>query len=313
MRAAVVSVYGPPEVVEIRDVEEPRPGPKQVLVQVAAAAVTSGDARIRGAHFPDGFGALSRLAFGWRRPRRPVLGGVVSGTVAALGAKVEGFAAGDEVAGMTGAAMGTHAQYVVIPAKKLAHKPPGVSHSDAAGVLFGGSAALHFLRSAGTAAGTTVLVNGASGAIGTNAVQIAKHLGANVTAVTSGANAALVTDLGADDVIDYTSVDLSATDRRFDVVIDTVGNLDPPAATRLLTDRGTAVLAAATLAENVIPRRRIKAGVAPERAEDFAHLMNLVDDGTLRVVRKDIGLDDIVDAHRLIDSGRKVGNIVVRP
>jgi NADPH:quinone reductase-like Zn-dependent oxidoreductase len=313
MRAALVPAYGPPEVVEIREIDRPEPGPKEVLVRVVAAAVTSGDARIRGARFPDGFGALSRLAFGWRRPRRPVLGGVVSGTVAALGTKVDGFAVGDEVAGMTGAAMGTHAQYVVIPAKKLAHKPPTVSHSDAAGVLFGGSAALHFLRSVDTGANTKVLVNGASGAVGTNAVQIAKHLGATVTAVTSGSNAALVTDLGADDVIDYTSVDLAATNRRFDVVLDTVGNLDPASAARLLTDTGTAVLAAATLAENVIPRRRVKAGVAPERADDFAHLMNLVAEGTLRVVREDIGLDDIVDAYRRIDSGHKVGNIVVHP
>ncbi len=313
MRAADVEAYGPPEVVKIRDLPLPPVGPKSVLIRVTATAVTSGDARIRGANFPDGFGILSRLFLGFHGPRKAVLGGVVSGTVAAVGAKVDQFAVGDQVCGMTGTAMGAHAEYVVAPAKKVVHLPASVSHEDAAGLLFGGSAALHFLRTAGTGPGTTVLVNGASGAIGTNAVQIAKHLGATVTAVTSGPNAALVTELGADDVIDYTVTPLAETTRRFDVVLDTVGNLDRRSARRLLTDDGFAVLAAASLGDNFAARGNVKAGVAPERADYFAHLLDLVADGTIRVVRDNVlDLDDIADAHRRVDSGRKVGNLVVR-
>lgn len=313
MRAAVVEAYGPPEVVKIRDLPLPRVGPKSVLIRVTATAVTSGDARIRGANFPDGFGILSRLFLGFHGPRKAVLGGVVSGTVAAVGAKVDQFAVGDRVCGMTGTAMGAHAEYAVAPAKKVVHLPASVSHEDAAGLLFGGSAALHFLRTAGTGPGATVLVNGASGAIGTSAVQIAKHLGATVTAVTSGPNAALVTDLGADDVIDYTVTPLAETTRRFDVVLDTVGNLDRRSARRLLTDDGFAVLAAASLGDNIAARGNVKAGVAPERADYFAHLLDLVASGTIRVVRDSVlDLDDIADAHRRVDSGRKVGNLVVR-
>ncbi|GAB08449.1 putative oxidoreductase [Gordonia araii NBRC 100433] len=313
MIAAVAEEYGPPEVVKLRDLPLPRISPTAVLVRVDAAAVTSGDARIRGANFPDGFGRVSRLVFGLRRPRRPVLGGVFSGVVEAVGAKVDAFAVGDEVCGMTGVAMGTHAQYVAAPAKKLARKPASVTHEQAAGLLFGGAAALQFLRVAQTGPGKTVLVNGASGAIGTNAVQLAKQLGAHVTAVTSGRNAALVTDLGADEVIDYTVTPLPRVDRRFDVVLDTVGVLDRHSAPRLLTDDGTAILAAASLSDNIFARGKVKAGVAPERSEDFAHLLGLVADGTLRVVLDEVlDLQDIADAHRRVDSGRKVGNVVVR-
>jgi len=313
MRAAIVEEFGPPEVVHVRDTAVPRLKPGTVLVRVAAAAVTSGDARIRGAHFPPGFGSLSRLVFGVRRPRRPILGGVFSGTVEAVGARVPGFAVGDEVCGMTGAAMGTHAEYVAVPAKKLAHKPASVTHEQAAGVLFGGSAALHFLRAANTGPGSTVLVIGASGAIGTNAVQLAKHLGATVTAVTSGANAEFVTGLGADDTVDYTTTGLDDLDRRFDVVLDAVGTLDRHSAPSLLADGGTAVLAVASLGDNVFARGGVKAGVASERAEDFSTLMGLVADGVLRVVIEEVvDLDEIVEAHRRVDSGHKVGNLVVR-
>lgn len=313
MRAAVVEKYGPPEVVQIRDLPLPRVGAKSVLVRVAATAVTSGDARIRGANFPDGFGTLSRLALGFRGPRRTVLGGVFSGTIEALGAKVAGFAVGEEVCGMTGISMGCHAQYVVAPATKLAHKPTTVSHDHAAGLLFGGSAARHFLHVAGTGPGSTVLVNGASGAIGTNAVQLAKHLGATVTAVTSGRNAELVEALGADDVIDYTRTPLAGIDRRFDVVLDNVGSLDRRTARRLLTGNGTALLAVASLGDNLVARGNVKAGVAPERAEAFAYLLSLVASRDLRVIVDEVmDLDDIQQAHRRVDTGHKVGNLVVR-
>ena len=315
MRAAVVDRYGPPEVVGIADVPRPVPRADEVLVRVAAAAVSSGDARIRGARFPKGFGPFARLALGVFRPRKRILGGTFSGTVAAVGADVTGVSPGDEVCGMTGVRMGVHAEYVAVPAERVVRKPAEVTHEEAAGLLFGGTTALYFLRDkAAVRPGQSVLVNGASGAIGTNAVQLAKHFGATVTAVTSAPNASLVTGLGADRVIDHTSTDLTTVTDRFDVVLDTVGNLSPSSGRRLLTDDGVLLLAVAGLWDTVRARGDVKAGSAPERAEDFELLLGMAARGELAVVIDQVDdLDGIVTAYRRVDSGRKVGNVIVRP
>jgi NADPH:quinone reductase-like Zn-dependent oxidoreductase len=315
MRAAVADRYGPPEVVRIVEIPQPAVGADEVLVRVEAVAVTSGDARIRGARFPTGFAVPARLAFGISRPRRKILGGSFSGVVEAVGPRVTGIAAGDEVCGMTGVRMGAHAEYVAVPAKKLARKPAGVSHEQAAGLLFGGSTALFFLRDkAAVGPGMSVLVNGASGAIGTSAVQLAKHFGATVTGVTSAANAGLVTGLGADRVIDYTREDLSRIADRFDVVLDAVGNLTISSGRRLLADGGVLLLAVAGLLETVRARGDVVAGSAPERVEDFELLLELAAAGEITVVIDQVhDLGDIVEAHRRVDSGHKVGNVVVRP
>ena len=250
MKAAIVERYGTPDVVRLVELPTPEPRAGQVRVRVAVTAVTAGDARIRGARFPKGFGPLARLMFGVRGPRRKVLGNVFSGTVDAVGTGVTGLSPGDEVCGMTGPRMGAHAEYVVVPAAQAVPKPTGVSHEDAAGVLFGGTTALFFLRDqAALRPGASVLVNGASGAVGTNAVQLAAHLGGRVTAVTSTANLALVSELGAEHTIDYTSADLASLTDRFDVVLDTVGNISPASGRRLLNDGGVLLLAAAGLWE----------------------------------------------------------------
>lgn len=315
MRAAVAREYGGPGVVRVVDVDTPSPGPRDVLVRVRATAVTAADSRIRGARFPRGFGPFARLAFGVRRPRRPVLGNTFSGVVEAVGPKVAGSAVGDEVCGTTGLRMGTHAEQVVVPASRVVPKPPGVSHDDAAGVLFGGTTALFFLRDKATVGpGTRVLVNGASGAIGTSAVQLARHAGAVVTGVTSGANVDLVRSLGAQHVVDHTTTDVRSLPDRYDVVLDTVGTLSPSAGRRLLADGGVLLLAVADLGETLRARGDVKAGSAPERAEDVRELLALVASGALRVViDRVLGLDDIVAAHERVDSGRKVGNLVVHP
>lgn len=312
MRAAVVDRYGPPHVVRIAEVPTPVPRAGQVLVRIVATAVTAGDARIRGARFPRGFAVPARLALGLRGPRRSVLGVVYSGVVESTGAGVTGLAAGAEVCGMTGARMGTHAEYIAVAAERAVPKPAEVSHDEAAGLLFGGTTALHYLRDkAGVTRGRSVLVNGASGAVGTNAVQLATHLGATVTAVTSGANADLVRDLGAHHVIDHTT---TAPTGRYDVVLDAVGTLSASSGRALLTDDGVLLLAVASLAETVLARGRVKAGPAPERAADVAYLLERAAKGELRVVVEDVlGLDGIVAAHERVDSGRKVGNLVVRP
>jgi NADPH:quinone reductase-like Zn-dependent oxidoreductase len=315
MRAAVNDRYGPPEVVQVVEVPRPVPADGEVLVRVVAAAVTSGDARIRAARFPPGFALPARLAFGLRRPRRGVLGSSLSGIVETTAPGVDAFAPGDQVCAMTGTRMGAHAEYVAVPVGRLARKPASVSHEDAAGLLFGGTAARYFLRDrASISAGSSVLVNGASGAVGTNAVQLAHHLGATVTAVTSAANAELVTDLGAERVIDHRRTDITALTERFDVVLDTVGNLTAATGRRLLTEGGMLILAVASLGDTIRARGNLVAGSAPERVEDFDHLLNLLTDGALTVVHdRTFALDDIVDAHRRVDSGHKIGNIVVRP
>lgn len=315
MRAAVIERYGAPEVVHVVDVPRPRPRAEEVLVRVEAAAVTSGDARIRGARFPAGFRIPARMAFGIVRPRRSILGSSFSGVVEEVGTRVHDLAPGDEVCGMTGFKFGAHAEYLTVPVKKIADKPSGVTHEDAAGLLFGGTTALYFLRDkASVGPGMSVLVNGASGAIGTNAVQLAKHFGATVTAVTSAPNAQLVMDLGADQVIDYTDHALTATAERFDVVLDAVGNLSIQSGRRLLRDQGVLLLAVASLGTTIRARGNVVAGSTPERVDDFTFLLQLLDQGEITVVHdQTYALDEIADAHRRVDSGHKRGNIVVRP
>jgi NADPH:quinone reductase-like Zn-dependent oxidoreductase len=318
MRAAVYERYGPPEVVTVREVDPPRVGPKDVLVRVEATAVTAADSRIRAARFPRGFGPFARVVFGVRRPRKPVLGSCLSGVVVQVGDRVSGFAAGDEVCGMPGTRMATHAELASVPAARLVAKPSGVSHDEAAGVLFGGTTAWQFLHEkCSVQAGDRVLVVGASGAVGSNALQLAVTAGAEVTAVTSGRNAALARRLGAVEAIDYTRVDLvgsAGLAGRFDLVIDTVGSLSPRTGRALLSSGGTLALVAADLWQTVGARGQVRAGVAAERVEDIAALLDLVAAGSLEVVLDEpLGMSDIVEAHRRVDSGRKVGNLIVRP
>ncbi len=315
MRAAIVDRYGPPEIVHVAEVRRPRPARREVLVRVHATAITAGDARIRGARFPAGFGPLVRLVFGVTRPRRRVLGGTFSGIVEEVGSDVADLAPGQAVCGMTGTKLGTHAEFVVARADRVARVAAGVSLDDAAGVLFGGTAALYFLRDkASVAPGAGVLINGASGAVGTNAVQLAKRFGATVTAVTSAANTELVTKLGADHVIDYANTDLAAVDARFDVVLDCVGNVTIASGRHLLADGGVLVLAVASLWDNIRAHGNVAAGSAPERTVDIEFLLDLVAKGDLTVVHdSDYDLEHIVDAHRRVDSGHKRGNVLVHP
>jgi NADPH:quinone reductase-like Zn-dependent oxidoreductase len=318
MRAVVVERYGPPEIAQLREVPTPSPRAGQVLVRVLASPVTSGDARLRSGRFPPGFAVPARLAMGIRGPRHRILGVAFSGEVAALGEGVHGFAVGDRVSGMTGTRMGAHAEFLVTTPVKLVATPASVTHEAAAAVLFGGITALDYLRDrARLTAGATVLVNGASGAVGTSAVQIGRHLGAQVTGMTSAANADLVTRLGATRTIDYrrTSLDeLRDRGERFDVVFDTVGTVSAASGRPLLTDGGVLLLAVAGLGEMLTARGPVKAGPASESREVIERVLGLTAEGVLDpLIESTHPLDRIVDAYRRIDSGRKVGNIVVRP
>lgn len=315
MRAAVVDRYGPPAAATITELADPEPGRDQVVVRVSAAAVTSGDARIRGGRFPAGMGVPARLALGLRGPHARVLGMAVSGTVETLGGAVAGLAVGDEVAGMTGPRMGAHAELVAVEAKRLVRKPSAVSHDAAAAALFGGATAWHFLHDvAKLRAGQDVLVIGASGAVGTSAVQLAKLAGATVTGVASDRNAALLRQLGEDEHVDYAATDPLSLGRRFDVIIDAVGTLTPQHARALVREGGTAVLAVANLWQLLQARGPIKAGTAPGSAALVGRLLPLLERGELDpVIQQALPLADIARAYEIVDSGRKVGNIIVRP
>lgn len=318
MHAVVVDRYGPPEVARLREVPIPVAGAGEVLVRVVAAAVTSGDARLRSGVFPSGFAVPGRLAMGIRGPRARILGAAFSGEIAALGSGVGGLAVGDRVSGMAGSRMGAHAEYLVTKPSRLVATPASLSHDAAAAVLFGGTTALDFLQNkARLAAGSAVLVNGASGAVGTSAVQLARHLGAEVTGVTSARNADLVRRLGAARVIDYRETALEALSgkgERFDVVFDTVGTLNAASGRPLLSDGGVLLLAVAGLGEILSARGPVKAGMASESRELVAEMLRLAAEGVLDpVVESSRPLEEIVDVYRRIDSGRKVGNIVVRP
>ena len=313
MKAAVVERYGPPEAVSVVELPDPVAGKGQVLVRVRATALNSGDARIRGCRFPPGFAVPGRLALGLRGPRRGVLGVVYSGVVEAVDPGVTGVSVGDEVCGMTGARMGAHAELAAVRADRMTAKPADVTHEQAAAILFGGSTARHFLRDL-VGPGKRVLVNGASGAVGCAAVQLAHLAGAHVTGVCSDRNADLVRSLGADEVVDHNRTAVLELPAQYDVVLDTVGNLDRRSGRRLLAADGVLVLAVAGLADLLLARGNVRAGTSSEDPENFAWWLERIAAGELRaVVDRTLPLAEIVEAHRIVDSGRKVGNVVVVP
>ncbi len=316
MKVAQFTQYGPPEVFSIVEVPTPEPKANEILVKIAAVAATTGDARIRGARFPEGFGFLAKLAFGILKPRITILGNSFSGTVEKLGESVTNFKVGDEVCGMTGIKMGTYAQYVTVRSdKSVALKPKTISHDDAAAMLFGGTTALHFLRDkARVAKGDGVLVNGASGAVGTNALQIADYFGATVTAVTSGKNEKLVRSLGAKHVIDYTKQDVAEIDQKFDIVIETVGNITFAIGKKLLTPEGRLVIGVGKLSDMFSFDKQVMTATAPERKEDIEFLLSLMEQNKLHaIIEQTYPLEQIAKAHTKIDSGHKNGNIVLHP
>lgn len=320
MKAVFYTRYGAPDVLEIRDVPAPRPKDDEVLIRVRASTVSSADARIRALNIPRGFGAISRLVFGVTRPRQPILGSELAGVVEAAGAAVTSFAPGDEVFGSTGAALGAHAEQVCMRASAaLAPKPRNLTCEEAAPLSFGGTAALEYLRRTRVAPGEAVLINGASGAVGSAAVQLAKHLGAVVTGVCSAGNAELVRSLGADHVIDYAREDFAHGGARYDVILDVAGTAPFRRARRALKDGGRLGLVLADLPAmlhgawaSLTSGKKVSSGPAIERAEDLRLLAGLAEAGVYRpVIDRRVPFEQIADAHRWVDSGRKRGSVVI--
>lgn len=318
MKAAVSDRYGPPETVRLAELPRPEPRRGEILVRVAAAGITTGDARLRGLDVPAGFGPVVRLMVGLTRPRRPVFGAEFAGRVEALGPGAAGVAIGDRVFGTTGLAGGAHAEFLTIRADGLVLPTPGtLSDVEAAAFLFGGLTAADFLiDKAGLGRGERLLVNGATGAVGTAALQVARHLGARVTAVCSAANADLARELGAEAVIDYAAGPISG---EWDVILDVIGTLPWSKARRLLAPGGRLLPVTASFAETLgaalRPRRegrRIAGGAVGETRGAMERLVGLHRAGAFRpVIGATFPLERIVEAHRLASSRRKRGNAVV--
>jgi NADPH:quinone reductase-like Zn-dependent oxidoreductase len=321
MKAAICHRYGPPQSLEIKDIPRPVPNNRELLIKVKATTVSSGDARIRGANFPRGFGSVARLALGWSGPRRSVLGTELSGVVEAVGNEVTRFKIGDEVIAYPGIKLGAHAEYCVMPeGGAVVMKPGNLSFHEAAALGFGGLTALYFLRDrAKLKAGEKILIIGASGAVGVAAVQLAKEWGADVTAVTSGKNADLVRSLGAKQVIDYTQTDFTKSGGRYDVIVDGIGAVDPDSFLKLLDKNGRLLLLAADLPQMLNslwkPQKegkKILSGTASERAVDLQFLVDLAARGHYKaIVDRTFPLAQIADAHAYVDTGHKRGSVVV--
>jgi NADPH:quinone reductase-like Zn-dependent oxidoreductase len=247
VKAIVYERYGAPDVLELRQVPKPAPKADEVLIAIVATTVSSADWRVRSMAMPKGFGAMARLVFGISKPRQPILGAELAGVVESIGSAVTRFKPGDEVFALT-AGMGCHAEYRCLrETAAIAHKPRELSFEQAAALAFGGSTALEFFRRAKLQPGERVLVNGASGCVGSAAVQIAKHFGAHVTAVCSAANFELVKSIGADAVLDYARTDFTQTGETYDVILDAAGTAPYSRCKGALTERGRLLLVLATL------------------------------------------------------------------
>jgi NADPH:quinone reductase-like Zn-dependent oxidoreductase len=318
--------FGPPEVLQLKDFPTPVPGEHEVLVRIRATTVTSGDWRVRSLEVPRGFGLLSRLALGFSGPRRPILGSELSGEIEAVGRAVTRFRVGDPVFGFTGTRMGCHAEYRCLPEEghgrkdeAVALKPANLSHEEAAAQSFGGTTALSFLRKAKLQRGEKVLVVGASGGVGTAAVQLARHLGARVTGVCSTANLELVRSIGADRVIDYRKEDFTRNGERYDVIVDTTGTAPFSRCEGSLAEGGRLLVVLGSLPEmlrapwvSLTSTKKVIGGVASWGVEDLRLLASLAEAGHYRpVIDRRYRFEEMVEAHRHVDAGHKRGSVVV--
>lgn len=321
MTAAVYRRFGAPEVVHLEQRAIPSPKPGEVLIRVHASTVSVADHRARARDVPAGLGLLAAVGIGVFRPSRPILGMDAAGVVAAVGSGVTDFAAGDRVIAAMGGAFGGHAEYVCVPADgAITRAPRTMSLEEAVTLVFGGITVQGFFAQVSIGPGTSVLINGASGAVGTAAIQLANQLGADVTAVTSGGNADLVTSLGADRVIDYTREDFTAGGDTYDVIVDCVGNAPFSRVEGSIASGGALLLVVADLWSMLRSRgqsrrsgKLVTWNVGKPSADDLAHIVSLADSGRYRaVIDRSFDLADIVEAHRFVDTGRKRGNVVLR-
>jgi NADPH:quinone reductase-like Zn-dependent oxidoreductase len=317
MKAVIYEEYGPPDVLQLTELAKPTPKENEVLIRVHATTVTSGDVRMRAFVVPRLFWLPGRIALGIRGPKKSLLGCELAGEIETVGNDVKLFAEDDQVYAATTFGPGTYAEYVCLPEDgPVALKPANMTYEEAAAVPFGALSALNFLRKANIQSGQEVLINGASGAVGTAAVQLAKYYEAEVTGVCSTANSELVKSLGADKVIDYTNEDFTQSDQTYDVIYDTVGKLSFSSIENSLKDSGIFLAGSMTAVQgqwlSMRSSRAVIAGTDSEEAEDLAFLKELIEAGKFKpTIDRRYPLEQIPEAHRYVDKGHKKGNVVI--
>jgi len=327
MKAIVWTKYGPPDVLQLKEVEKPTLKDNEVLIRIYATTVTAGDCEIRSLKLPIFIRLPMQIYIGFRKPTRiNIIGQELAGEIEAVGKDVKLFKEGDQVFGSSGFGMGAYAEYISLPEKPeemegpIALKPANMTYEEAACVPVGGLEALHFLRGKGNIkAGQKVLINGAGGSIGTFGVQLARYFGAEVTGVDSTGKLDMLRSIGADQVIDYTTDDFTKNGETYDVIFDIVGKSPFSGSIRSLKENGCYLLANPGLSQmvrgkwiTITSSKKVIVGGASQKTEDLIFLKELIEAGKLKsVIDRRYSLEQIVEAHRYVDKGHKKGNVVI--
>jgi len=320
MKAVVCERYGPPDVLQLREMDMPVPKVNEVLVRVCATTVTAGDCELRSLKLPLLLQLPVRMGFGFRGPRKKILGQELAGEIESVGNEVTLFKKGDQVFALTGFRLGAYAEYDCLPEEGLiAIKPVNMTYEEAAAVPLGGLHALHFLRKANIQSGQKVLIVGAGGSIGTVAVQLAKSFGAEVTGVDSTRKLDIVRSIGADHVVDYTKEDFAKSGVIYDVIFDAVGKSSFSASVGSLKEKGIYLLGNPGLSQQVralwasrMRGKKVIGGTVSYKAEDLIFLKELIEAGKIKsAIDRIYPLEEIAEAHRYVDTGQKAGNVVI--
>lgn len=300
MKAMVCTKYGKPDVFQLKEVEKPTPKENEILVKIYATTVTSGDCRVRSFNSPLLLWLPMRIVLGLRKPRKPILGVELAGEVEEVGKNVTKFKKGDQLFAMAGMKFGGYAEYICLTEKgTIAIKPENITYEEAASISFGGTTALHFFRKGNIQVGQKVLIYGASGAVGTAAVQLASYYGAEVTGVCSAKNSELVKSLGANHVVNYQTEDFIKKEKRYDLIFDAVGKITKNQCKEALALNGQFVSVEGQ-------------GIAKVETKDLLFLKKLMQEESIKsVIDRRYSLEQIPEAHEYVETGRKVGNVAV--